>query len=160
MATYSSSVTEALAGWGAGTWSQGVWGTSTNLTDANVAVLNVAASVTETITELDSTATNGAFGMTLTEAVSLNDNVALAASTYNVAEIETINPTDYYAPLYIIAGRVSEAVTLADGSTVTFTWSGINNTQTPTWSAINNTQSLSWGNISDVQNPNWKQTPI
>ena len=160
MTTYNSSVTEALAGWGAGTWSQGVWGNSTDLTDLDVANLTAAASISESITELDSTATNGAFGMTLTETVSVNDTVALAASTYNIAETETINPTDYYAPSYIIAGRVSEAVTLADSSSIALYWGGVNNTQTPSWTTSSNAQTLGWGVINDTQNPNWKQTAI
>lgn len=115
MATYNVSVTEALAGWGAGNWGQGVWGNSTELTDTQVYALTMALDVTETITALTSEASNGEWYPSIDEAVTAAESMTTLSSMNQ--------------PL-------TESVTAVDIINYTIPWTAIDSSSTPNWTQI------------------------
>ena len=115
MATYSVSVIEALAGWGAGVWSQGVWGTSTQPTDTQVYALTMDLAVTETIAPLETNVGNGNWFPSIDEAVTAAESMTTISSMNQ--------------PL-------TESVTAADTITYAIPWAAINTSSTPNWTQI------------------------
>lgn len=115
MATYNVSVTEALAGWGAGVWSQGVWGLSTEPTDTQVYALTIPLYVTETIAPLETEVTNGDWYQEVIEAVTAAESMTTISSMNQ--------------PL-------TESVTAVDTITYNIPWAAIDSSSTPNWTQI------------------------
>lgn len=115
MAIYNVSITEALAGWGAGTWSQGVWGTSTEPTSTQVYALTIALSVSESIAPLETDVSNGNWYSNVDETVTANNTMTTQASMNQ--------------PL-------TESVTAADTITYNIPWAAIDSSSTPNWTQI------------------------
>ena len=115
MSTYNVSVTEALAGWGAGTWSQGVWGTSTQPTDTQVYALTIPLSVTETVSPLETNVGNGNWYPAITETVTAAESMTTISSMNQ--------------PL-------TESVTAVDTITYNIPWAAIDSSSTPNWTQI------------------------
>ena len=115
MAVYNVSITEALAGWGAGDWGQGVWGLSTEPTDTQVYALALNLEVTETITALISEVTNGEWYQEVTEAVTAAESITTIASMNQ---------------------PVNESVTAVDTITYAIPWAAIDSSSTPNWTQI------------------------
>jgi hypothetical protein len=115
MATYNVSVTEALAGWGAGVWSQGVWGNSTEPTDTQVYALTIALDVTETVSPLETEVSNGNWYPNIDEAVTAAESMTTLSSMNQ--------------PL-------TESVTAVDTITYNIPWAAIDSSSTPNWTQI------------------------
>jgi hypothetical protein len=115
MATYNVSVTEALAGWGAGTWSQGVWGTSTQPTDTQVYGLTIALTVTETVSPLETNVGNGNWYPSMDEAVTAAESITTISS---------------------MSQPLTESVTAIDTITYAIPWAAIDSSSTPNWTQI------------------------
>jgi len=115
MATYNVSLTEALAGWGAGTWSQGVWGLSTEPTDTQVYGLTMALSVSETVSPLETNIGNGNWSPAITETVTAIESMTTISSMNQ---------------------PVNESVTAVDTITSAIPWAAINSSSTPNWTQI------------------------
>lgn len=115
MATYNVSLTEALAGWGAGTWSQGVWGLSTEPTDVQVYALTMDLSVSETIAPLETSIGNGNWSPSIDEAITAAESMTTISSMNQ---------------------PVNESVTPTDTVTYNIPWAAINTSSTPNWTQI------------------------
>jgi hypothetical protein len=115
MTTYNVTITEALAGWGAGTWSQGVWGTSTQPTDTQVYALALNLAVTETIAPLETDVSNGNWYSNVDETVTADNSMTTQASMNQ---------------------PVNESVTAADTITYNIPWAAIDSSSTPNWTQI------------------------
>ena len=115
MATYNVSVTEALAGWGAGGWGDGVWGTSTEPLGLQVYGLTMALAVTETIAPLETEVSNGNWYPAITETVTAAESMTTLSSMNQ--------------PL-------TESITPVDTITYNIPWAAINTSSTPNWTQI------------------------
>jgi len=115
MATYNVSITEALAGWGAGTWSQGVWGTSTQPTDTQTYALTIALAVTESVSPLETNVGNGNWYPAITETVTAAESMTTISSMNQL---------------------LTESVTPVDTITNSIPWAAINSSSTPNWTQI------------------------
>jgi hypothetical protein len=115
MATYNDSITEALAGWGAGTWSQGVWGLSTEPEGTQIYALTMALDVTETVSPLETNIGNGNWSPSIDEAITAIESMTTISSMNQ---------------------PVNESVTAADTITSAIPWAAINSSSTPNWTQI------------------------
>jgi hypothetical protein len=116
MATYNVSVTEVLAGWGAGGWGDGVWGTSTEPLGLQVYGLSISSEITESIAPLETEVTNGIWATDLTETVTANNTMT---TIMNMVE------SDF-----------GSSFTPVDTITNAIPWAAINTSSTPNWTQI------------------------